>query len=287
MAASNEFITHLMGFGLTEKEALCYFNLLKYGPKTPSSLAKSLYTYREDVYRTLQSLTDRGMVRSSLDSRIIYSAIDLDTALESALEQYKNELLEMEQKKQELEKLSQQQRFSPSDEVATFKVIKTIGELVVLTLNALASTSEGFVFVVPEEMVVLASQAGINAEAARLVKEGKYVRGITDITPRVARPTQELIGIREDVRHWPDYRGVYFAVLDNAISFSAVNVSVKSIALSEPITVLWTDDTTYATYLVSTFELLWRQSVPAEERIRELLAKKALGRIDTQSFHSV
>ena len=44
---ADDFITHLTGFGLTEKEAHCYFYLLKYGPKTPSSLAKSLTTDRE------------------------------------------------------------------------------------------------------------------------------------------------------------------------------------------------------------------------------------------------
>ncbi|MGZ7169488.1 MAG: helix-turn-helix domain-containing protein, partial [Halobacteriota archaeon] len=51
MASEDDFITHLVGFGLTEKEAQCYFYLLRYGPKTPSPLAKSLNTYREDVHR--------------------------------------------------------------------------------------------------------------------------------------------------------------------------------------------------------------------------------------------
>ncbi|MGZ4951289.1 MAG: helix-turn-helix domain-containing protein, partial [Halobacteriota archaeon] len=66
MASEDDFITHLMGFGLTEKEAQCYFYLLRYGPKTPSPLAKSLNTYREDVHRTLQNLIEKGMVRPSL-----------------------------------------------------------------------------------------------------------------------------------------------------------------------------------------------------------------------------
>ncbi len=68
MTDEDEFITHLLGFGLTEKEAQCYFHLLKYGPKTPSPLAKALKTYREDIYRTLTSLIEKGMVRPSLDS---------------------------------------------------------------------------------------------------------------------------------------------------------------------------------------------------------------------------
>ncbi len=71
--SEDEFTHRLMDFGLTEKEAQCYFYLLKYGPKTPSPLAKSLHTYREDVHRTLTSLIEKGMVRASLDSPTVYA----------------------------------------------------------------------------------------------------------------------------------------------------------------------------------------------------------------------
>jgi sugar-specific transcriptional regulator TrmB len=81
MDIEDAFIARLIGFGLSEKEAQLYLHLLKYGPKTPSPLAKSLKTYREDVHRTLTSLIDKGMVHPSLDSPTIYTAVDLDTAL--------------------------------------------------------------------------------------------------------------------------------------------------------------------------------------------------------------
>ncbi|MGZ4911444.1 MAG: TrmB family transcriptional regulator, partial [Halobacteriota archaeon] len=101
MSSEDEFITRLMGFGLTEKEAQCYFYLLKFGPKTPSPLAKSLKTYREDVHRTLTTLIDKGMVRPSLDSPTMYTAVELDSALDSALKQHETELREMEMRKRE------------------------------------------------------------------------------------------------------------------------------------------------------------------------------------------
>jgi Sugar-specific transcriptional regulator TrmB. len=39
MDIEGAFITRLIGFGLSEKEAQLYLHLLKYGPKTPSPLA--------------------------------------------------------------------------------------------------------------------------------------------------------------------------------------------------------------------------------------------------------
>ncbi|MGA3198607.1 MAG: helix-turn-helix domain-containing protein [Halobacteriota archaeon] len=60
MTSYEEFTRRLIGFGLNEKEAQLYLYLLKYGPKTPSPLAKSLKTYREDVHRTLNSLIEKG-----------------------------------------------------------------------------------------------------------------------------------------------------------------------------------------------------------------------------------
>ena len=46
---------------------------------------------------------------------------------------------------------------------------------------------------------------------------------------------------------------------------------------------LYTDDPVYAHYLISTFEMLWKQAVPAEERIKSCLSK-ALRRLTTSNI---
>ncbi|MGZ4904283.1 MAG: TrmB family transcriptional regulator [Halobacteriota archaeon] len=270
MANEDDFITHLMGFGLTEKEAQCYFYLLKYGPKTPSPLAKSLHTYREDAHRTLQSLIKKGMVRPSLNSPTLYTAIELETALDSALKKHEAELHEMEARKQELQELSKQQRFRPSDEVSTFKMLKSIKELVAASITSVTSIKEELLYVVPDHMLVIASAFGINEEVKNLIDNGGIARGISDITYSCVDAAQELLDIGEDLRHYDHYVGVYFSVLDKRLCFHSIH-NAERISLTEPIVVLSTDDTTYARYLASLFELLWKQAVPAEERMRELL----------------
>jgi len=267
----DDFITRLIGFGLSEKEARTYLYLLKYGPKTPSPLAKSLKTYREEVHRTLTSLIDKGMVRPSLDSPTIYAAVDLDNALESALKKQESELREMEARKQELQELSKQQRFQPTDDVSTFRIIKSVKELVSATITLTSAAKNGFLYVVPGEMLAIASLFGINAEAKKIVEQGGSIRGISDVRYADIAPAQEVLDIREDLRHYNNYRGVYFAVVDRRHCVSAINVDINRIGLDEPISMLWTNDPIYADYLTATFEVLWRQSAPAEQRIQELL----------------
>jgi sugar-specific transcriptional regulator TrmB len=267
------FVTRLIGFGLSEKEARTYLHLLKYGPKTPSPLAKSLKTYREDVHRTLTELIEKGMVRPSLDSPTIYAAVDLNTALEAALKKQESELREMEARKQELQELATRQRFRPSDEVSTFKIIKSVKEVVAATVTLTSAAKNGFLFVVPAEMMVISSLFGINAEVTKVIEQGGSVRGITDINYADIAPAQEVLDIGEDLRHYDGYGGLYFAVVDGKHCVSAINVDISRISLNEPVSMLWTDDPTYAEYLTGTFEVLWERSIPAAEQIQKLSAR--------------
>ncbi|MGZ4882201.1 MAG: helix-turn-helix domain-containing protein [Halobacteriota archaeon] len=112
-----------MGFGLSEKEALVYLHLLKYGPNTQSRLAKALKTYREDVRRKLNSLIGKSMVSPSIDGSAVYSAVDLDAALNFAMKKQQSELLEMEARKRELKELAKQQRLRPPENSSTLKML--------------------------------------------------------------------------------------------------------------------------------------------------------------------
>jgi len=271
MADDSEFLSRLMSFGLSEKEAQTYLHLLKYGPKPPTLLAKSLKTYREDVHRMLTSLIDKGMVNPSLDSPTVYSAVELETALDAALKIHETGLRDMEVKKLELMELSQQNRFRPSDEFTSYKIFKNLKEAVAVMQSLMSSMNEEIICIFPEIIFVIASLFGLNEEIKRFIDRGGTFRIISDISYPSIELVQQELDIGKDIRHIEGYAGLFFSVYDKKIAVSGINVDIKRASLDDPISGLWSDDPKYANYLVSTFELLWAQAIPAAQRIEELL----------------
>jgi len=271
MADDSEFITRLIGFGLSEKEAQLYYHLLKYGPKSPSLLAKSRKTYREDVYRTLTGLIDKGMVNPSLDSPTVYAAVELETALDVALKRYETELRDMEVKRQELEKLSRQQRFRPSDEFGSYKIVRGMREAVAVAAANTDLTERQIVFVMPEIIFAFDSSFGLNEVIKKFIDRGGNFRALSNISYPSIALVQEGLDVGLDIRHLDGYGGIMFAVFDRTIAASVINFSTTRPSLNEPFSGIVAYDPVYADYLIATFELLWEQSVPAAQRIEELL----------------
>ncbi|MGZ4865083.1 MAG: hypothetical protein ACXVIL_10065 [Halobacteriota archaeon] len=63
------------------------------------------------------------MVSPSIDGSAVYSAVDLDAALNFAMKKQQSELLEMEARKRELKELAKQQRLRPPENSSTLKML--------------------------------------------------------------------------------------------------------------------------------------------------------------------
>jgi sugar-specific transcriptional regulator TrmB len=270
MGIEYDFIFRLIGFGLSEKEALLYLHLLKYGPKTPTPLAKSLHTYREDVYRTLNSLIEQGMVKPSLGAPTVYAAVDLETALESALTKRESELREMELLKQQLKELARQQRIEAAADGVNIKILKSVKEVVTVAEPIIDSLQEELLLAVPTSAATLALRLDINGTASDVVARGGKMRVLTDISYSNVNSVRELMERGVEVRHFNKHE-MPFIVFDRKIAMSGIDVEIANFSLNQPIAALWTDDPAYAQYLAATFEILWNEGINAEDRVQKLL----------------
>ncbi|MGZ7169491.1 MAG: hypothetical protein ACXVI5_08025 [Halobacteriota archaeon] len=175
----------------------------------------------------------------------------------------------MEARKRELEELSCQQQFRASDDVATVKVIKTLKEFLALVMPLITSLEDEWLLAFNDAAVVVASQFGVIPLVKEFADRGGKVRGIFDLTYPIIDITRDLLDTGMGIRH-SDQLGILYTVFDRRVSISAINAELTRFSLDEPLIALYTDDRTYAQYLISTFELLWEQATPIEERMQEL-----------------
>ena len=84
---------------------------------------------------------------------------------------------------------------------------------------------------------------------------------------------RELLDVGDEVRHI-DRHGIMFIITDRKITMNAISAEITNFSLSHPLAALFTCDPTYVKYLASTCEMLWKKSIPAAERIRELLGQR-------------
>lgn len=271
MSSEDEFVSRLREFGFNAQEAACYCYLLKHGPQTSSSLMRALHAGSDNINRTLTTLIEEDIVRPSLQTPTVYVAVELDVVLNAAMQRRADELHDMEKRGGELRTFSRQHSLHPSADRSTFKMLRSIREIASVAISTLLSTEEEFLWIAPKEGLQLASMSGINDVVRELYERGGYTRGITDITLSTIPLVQGVLDIGEEVRHFEGYRGMYYALFDRKQCMSAINIDVKRLEPDTPASILYTDDSEYASRLLSFFELLWKQAIPAQKRIDELL----------------
>jgi hypothetical protein len=78
----------------------------------------------------------------------------------------------------------------------------------------------------------------------------------------------------ENIRHSEAVQEVFMCVGDKQKSVSALNIGVVEYTLDTPVAAFWSEDPTYAEYLLAAFETAWAQAIPAQKRIEELEKEK-------------
>jgi hypothetical protein len=96
------------------------------------------------------------------------------------------------------------------------------------------------------------------------------MRGVTQISPFSAEPMLQLVQAGAAIRHAPQPLRAFMLVRDAQESISALQIDPGQLSLTTRIVAFWTDDTTYALWLLDEFEAEWMHSIDGAERIREL-----------------
>jgi len=151
------------------------------------------------------------------------------------------------------------------------KTIGTVKDAVAVVAQLIDTAQNEIAFIIPPAGLGLAAQFSFLTEGAKkLVQNGGRVRGITDISYYYANAARNLLDVGQDVRHSGEVQEVLMFVCDRKESISSINAGRQEFRLYDPLVAFWSDDESYAEYLLSTFETAWTRSIPATTRFKEL-----------------
>jgi hypothetical protein len=155
-------------------------------------------------------------------------------------------------------------------------ILENVKDVIAAGSTLVESAQNDIIWLLPPQMLVFAGQYGLTDKAKMLIDNGGRVRGITQISGTYLRVVRELLDIGKDVRHIDQYRGEFMLVVDRRESISSIPQQIDDLgdlSLDDRVVGFWTDDPSYAEYLISTFESAWNEAVDANKRIEELLAQ--------------
>jgi len=155
--------------------------------------------------------------------------------------------------------------------MADGKIITSVTDVLAICSSIIESANNEVVYIAPASLLVLASRFGLAEKTKMLIQKAGSVRSIADFSYPYIDEMRKLLDIGEGVRHISQYQGIFMLIGDGRESISSMSVDVESLSIDTPVVALWSDDPTYAEYLMSTFEIAWEQSVSAAQRIEELL----------------
>jgi hypothetical protein len=150
-------------------------------------------------------------------------------------------------------------------------IVSNVKDAIAVGSDIIESATNEIVWVLPPEMVVLSAHYGLPEKSKMLIEKGGRVRSIFRISYPFIELARSLLDIGENLRHIDKYEGVFFLVGDKKRSISSMYVDAEDLELDGEIVAFWSEEPTYADYLLSSFGPAWKQSIDAQERIRELL----------------
>ena len=150
-------------------------------------------------------------------------------------------------------------------------IVESIKDALAVGSNIIESAKTEVAWLLPPNLLVFADQYDITSESKKLIENGGYVKGVFRITSPYVELARSRLAIGEDLRHVDQYDGVFLLVGDKKQSISSIHVNQEDLLVGDPVVAFWSEDSTYAEYLLSNFEQAWTQGVDAQERISELL----------------
>jgi sugar-specific transcriptional regulator TrmB len=143
----------LARYGLSQNEIRAYVYLAKVDEKKAAEIAEAISLHRTEAYRTLRDLEKRGIVLSTFERPLRFTAVPLDKAIERLMETEKTRLKLLEKEKDDLIQLWSSMPKSRKDKSKkeVFQILEGESQVILKANDLLVKTRTELQIFAPEE----------------------------------------------------------------------------------------------------------------------------------------
>lgn len=278
----NDLIKELVTYGLTPVQAQAYLTLLRLGSATAKSISGSSDINRVDIYRALRHLKKLGLVEETLGNPNEFVSVDPDQALDiliasklRVVDQLSASRIPLQERLQEFKNESASYGYQDKeiDESQMFLKVVWGEQMFRRVQNVVLRAEKEIVTIFAPSVMVIYDQMGIPDLERERRQNNVKIRALTNIVPYNVQQCQAYSKIVE-LRHnnLPPSQ-LRYTIADGEKLILPVGEPPNTINEG---TALWTNSKVLISALMADFEALWDNSIPAEDRIKQLLQAKAV-----------
>lgn len=248
-------------FGLSQYESYIYIFLAKNGRKTAPQIFRTLRIPKTETYRILSKLQGKGLVTSSFDHPMTYTASSINKVVGSLINQEKNRINDLESHKQELIDLFLKIPSFESDTISEngnqFQILHGHCQINNKIKEMLAKAKTRFLLIGSENEFVQLYKDGI----FELLKKSKLdIKILSSDSKKAKYFFQDIKKDHIKLISEEDRRSLCFAIKDeDEMVFFMKNVNSK-----EKIAI-WSDSTPIVTPLDLLFNIVWHNYKSTKE----------------------
>ena len=258
---NRERIETLMELGLTLNQARAYLALALVGPAGAKELAEASNITRQDVYRVMTTLEERGIAERLLSTPTVYKALPIEDVMKSLINRKIGEHRELQKRTRRLvvDVRGKQGEKAVQDDESQFIIIPSREAITQRLADALSKTSRSIDVVTSNERFSSAIMAFSK------MYENALERGVRIHIAAEKHVVQN--GALEIARNLSKSEGFevrFFSFMPEAVvsifDSKEASVTISSTANSPKARALWSNDNGFVTLARHYFENMWNNA---------------------------
>jgi sugar-specific transcriptional regulator TrmB len=273
-------IKALRDLGLSDLDAKVYIFLGKKGLQKGQDIARSLKVHKQQVYRSLKNLQEKGIVSATLDHPACYSAEPFQKVIDLFIRAKMEEAQHLRQSKDAI--LSDWQSIVISENGSAsekFTVIKGRNIIYSKIQQMIQQTKKELSTITSIPYLVQADQFGLFDTAfGHPMKDSIQLRFLTELSTQDAKTLKKLLKrtlnqkllLKVRVHDLGLKLPNRMVIRDDEEAIFFINTNADSTGLEQDDVCLWTNSKSLVNSFSAVFEDLWETSIELEKRIVEI-----------------